>query len=78
MGPGVDGSGLQEKGGFLLRELVLSKPLRFASWLLARVTMPNWSPNFIFVLSQDWLALASQSSKKSASKRPLWYIYCTK
>ena len=71
MGVGVGGSGLREKGGCSRRELVLSKTLRFASQLLVRVTMPNWSPNFLFVASQDWSALASHYSKKLASKRPL-------
>ena len=70
VGAGVGGSGLREKG-CLRRELVLSKPLRLALRLLACVTMPNWSPKLFFVASQDWLALASHSSKKSSSKRPI-------
>ena len=73
VGAGVGGIDLQEKGSSR-RELVLSKPLCLDLRFLARVTMPNWSPNLFYVASQDWLARTSHSSNKLSLKRLLRYI----
>ena len=53
VGPGVGGIVLHKRG-CSRRELVLSNLVRLALRFLGRVTMPNWYPHIVFVVSQDW------------------------